>query len=162
MAAEYGRRPTGGPARRWDRWARGQTRPVPACVIVDGNNVIGAVPDGWWRDRPAAARRLLGRLQCLVGAEDLAVVLVLDVADPTMPEGDHGGVDVRYARRRGRDAADDRIRELVAERAGGTERRAEPLTVITSDRALADDVRAAAVDVIGATAFLGRLDERGC
>jgi hypothetical protein len=34
--------------------------------------------------------------------------------------------------------------------------------VITSDRALADDVRAAAVDVIGATAFLGRLDERGC
>jgi hypothetical protein len=31
-------------------------------VVVDGNNVIGSVADGWWRDRPKAARRLLARL----------------------------------------------------------------------------------------------------
>ena len=29
-------------------------------VIVDGNNVIGSVADGWWRDRPAAVRRMIG------------------------------------------------------------------------------------------------------
>ncbi|NEY36686.1 NTP pyrophosphohydrolase, partial [Streptomyces sp. PRKS01-65] len=31
-------------------------------VIVDAANVVGSVPDGWWRDRPAAARRLRDRL----------------------------------------------------------------------------------------------------
>ncbi len=92
-----------------------------SILLVDGNNVIGAVADGWWRDRPAAVRRLLGRLQCL--GEPLT--LVLDVAQPDLPEGDHGGVAVRYATRRGRDAADDLIRELVAE--------IPDATVVTSD-----------------------------
>src|SRR5689334_22986406 len=31
--------------------------PVP-LVIVDGANVVGSVPDGWWRDRAGAAVRL--------------------------------------------------------------------------------------------------------
>ncbi|HEY2996984.1 MAG TPA: hypothetical protein VGJ43_00350, partial [Acidimicrobiales bacterium] len=84
-------------------------------VVVDGNNVIGAVPDGWWRDRPAAVRRLLGRLRCQAAAAGAraTVVLVLDVPQADLPEGDHGGVTVLYARRRGRDAADDRIADLV-------------------------------------------------
>jgi predicted RNA-binding protein with PIN domain len=124
-------------------------------VVVDGNNVIGAVPDGWWRDRRGAALRLLARLQCLHACTGGDVVLVLDVADPELPEGDHGGVAVCYARRRGRDAADDRIRELVAEldEVG--------LEVVTSDRALATDVRSAA-RMVSAKQFLARLDEAGC
>jgi len=116
--------------------------------IVDGNNVVGARPDGWWRDRPAAVRRLLGRLQAL-GEQ---VTLVLDVPQEDLPEGEHGGVTVRYATRRGRDAADDRIRELVV--AGAT--------VVTSDRALRRDVEAAGATVVGAGAFLDRLDAAGC
>jgi len=31
-------------------------------VVVDGNNVMGSRPDGWWRDRAGAARRLVGHL----------------------------------------------------------------------------------------------------
>ncbi|MEV8409926.1 NTP pyrophosphohydrolase, partial [Streptomyces niveus] len=31
-------------------------------LIVDGANVVGSVPDGWWRDRRAAAERLRERL----------------------------------------------------------------------------------------------------
>ncbi len=124
-------------------------------VIVDGSNVIGSVPDGWWRDRRGAARRLLARMQCLAAATDCELILVLDVADPELPEGDHTGVEVRYARRSGRDAADDRIRELVAERRPGR------LEVVTSDRALADDVRGAA-QVVPATRFLDRLAGAGC
>ncbi|NED17394.1 NTP pyrophosphohydrolase, partial [Streptomyces sp. SID9913] len=27
-------------------------------VIVDAANVVGSVPDGWWRDRRGAAERL--------------------------------------------------------------------------------------------------------
>ena len=35
-------------------------------VVVDGANVVGSRPDGWWRDRPGAARRLAGRLVALL------------------------------------------------------------------------------------------------
>ena len=37
-------------------------RPV---IVVDAANVVGSVPDGWWRDRPGAASRLLTRLATL-------------------------------------------------------------------------------------------------
>jgi predicted RNA-binding protein with PIN domain len=124
-------------------------------VMVDGSNVIGTVPDGWWRDRRAAARRLLARLQCLQARTGDELILVLDVVDPDLPEGDHSGVAVRYATRRGANAADDRIRELVAELDG---REAE---VVTSDRALAADVRPNAL-VVTAKTFLTRLDDAGC
>ena len=123
---------------------------APGILVVDGNNVIGAVADGWWRDRPAAVRRLLGRLQCL-GAR---ATLVLDVAQPDLAEGDHNGIVVRYATRRGRDAADDLIREIVAEDPG--------VTVVTSDRALRRDVEDAGATVIGSGTFLARLDAAGC
>ena len=118
--------------------------------MVDGNNVIGAVADGWWRDRPAAVRRLLGRLQCL----GERTTLVLDVEQPDLSEGDHDGVTVRYATRRGRDAADDLIREIVVD--------VPDATVVTSDRALRRDVEDAGATVIGAGTFLARLDAAGC
>jgi uncharacterized protein YaiI (UPF0178 family) len=112
-------------------------------LLVDGNNVVGATADGWWRDRPAAVRRLLAKLQAL--GEPL--VLVLDVPQDDLPPGDHGTVRVEYATRRGRDAADDRLRELVT---AGDE-------VVTSDRALRADLEAAGATVTGAGTFLRRL-----
>jgi hypothetical protein len=112
--------------------------------------VIGATADGWWRDRPAAVRRLLARVQCL----GEPATLVLDVAQPDLPEGDHGGVAVRYATRRGRDAADDLIRRLVAD--------LPDTTVVTSDRALRHDVEAAGAKVIGSGRFLAMLDAADC
>jgi hypothetical protein len=118
--------------------------------VVDGNNVVGAAADGWWRDRPAAVRRLLRRMQC---RGELAI-LVLDVTQPDLPEGTHGVVTVRYARRRGRDAADDRIRELIGEMALAT--------VVTSDRTLRRDAEAAGCAVIGAGTYLACLDDCGC
>ena len=124
-------------------------------VVVDGNNVIGTVPDGWWRNRRAAARRLLSRLQCLQARTGAELILVLDVVDPDLPEGDHAGVVVRYATRQGPNAADDRIRDLVA----GIEHGG--LEVVTSDRALAADIRSPAV-VVSARSFLDRLDDAGC
>jgi 8-oxo-dGTP diphosphatase len=121
-----------------------------SILVVDGNNVIGSVADGWWRDQPAAARRLLGRLQCL----GERATLVLDVPQPDLPEGDHDGIAVRYAKRRGRDAADDVIRELLEETSDAT--------VVTSDRALRRDVEAAGATVISSGAFLATLDSAGC
>jgi 8-oxo-dGTP diphosphatase len=135
-------------SRRCDRSSR--VRDATSILVVDGNNVIGSVANGWWRDRPAAARRLLARLQCF----NERATLVLDVAQPDLPEGDHHGVAVRYARRRGRDAADDLIRELLVE--------VPDARVVTSDRALRRDVEAAGATVIGSGAFLAILDSAGC
>ena len=123
-------------------------------LLVDGANVLGAGARGWWRDRPAAMRRLADRLSTYAGRAGVAIELVLDA--PDLPAGPHGGIVVQHARRRGRDAADDRIRELLAER--------DPtaIDVVTSDRALRQDVERAGAGVIGAGTFLARLDELGC
>jgi predicted RNA-binding protein with PIN domain len=119
-------------------------------LLVDGNNVIGSVADGWWRDRPGAVHRLVVRLQRLA-VTGAAVEVVFDTKPPDLPEGDHDGVVVHFATRRGRDAADDRIVELVAQRD------ASDLEVVTSDRALAEAVRARGAAVTGAGSFLRRL-----
>ena len=120
-------------------------------LIVDGMNVIGSRPDGWWRDRPGAMRRLAGELTAHAGRTGDEVIVIfdgkpfeLDGADP---------VEVRFATRRGPNAADDDIAALV-------EADADPasLTVVTSDANLADRVRAAGGEVMGAGAFRRRLD----
>jgi hypothetical protein len=137
--------------------------PWPAGVetlIVDGNNVVGARADGWWRDRPGAVRRLFGRLRCLHAGWTGALFLVLDVPQADLPEGRHDGIEIRYPDRRGRDAADERIVRLLDELgelgAGGD------VAVVTSDRALADSARQRRATVVGAGTFLAHLDDAGC
>jgi predicted RNA-binding protein with PIN domain len=128
------------------------------AVVVDGNNVMGAVPDGWWRDRPGAVQRLVGRLRCYARATGRPVEVVLDVRQPDLAEGAGAGVVVHYATRRGRDAADDRIIDLLDERGpdGAT------VEVVTSDRALAERAGRRGARVTGAASFLHRLAEAGC
>ena len=128
-------------------------------LIVDGNNVVGAAADGWWRDPPEAVRRLLARLQCYRARTDDEVVLVLDVPQPDLAPGDHDGVAVRYPGRRGRDAADERILELLHER--GVEG-VEGVELVTSDRALADEAAVLGASVVGSGTFLARMSRTGC
>lgn len=123
-------------------------------LIVDAMNVIGSRPDGWWRDREGAVRGLLARLQGLALQTDETIVLVSDgrpLAD--VPEGDHDGVKVVYATRRGRDAADDRIVDEVKGLPDATSAK-----VVTSDRELSRRVRALGADSTGARSLLKRLD----
>ena len=44
-------------------------QPQDVALLVDIANVMGSRPDGWWRDRAAAATRLLNGLEPLIGAE---------------------------------------------------------------------------------------------
>jgi nicotinic acid mononucleotide adenylyltransferase/predicted RNA-binding protein with PIN domain len=123
-------------------------------VIVDGNNVIGSRPDGWWRDRPGAARRLITALQTLARGSGDRISVVLDGRPlPDVPEGVHDGVLVAYATRGGRDAADDRIAVEVEH-----DRDPATLVVITSDRGLAERVRAFGATVEGAGTLLALLE----
>jgi predicted RNA-binding protein with PIN domain len=118
--------------------------------MVDASNVIGAKPDGWWRDRDAATRRLLDDLrEFAAGGEDVTVVL-----DAGRPEwaGREGTLEVAIAPRRGRDAADDEIaRRLAADPDPGS------IRVVTSDAALAGRARERGAQVEGAGAFRRRL-----
>lgn len=43
--------------------------PPEVVLVVDIANVMGSRPDGWWRDRSAAATRLLNELRLVIGAE---------------------------------------------------------------------------------------------
>jgi 8-oxo-dGTP diphosphatase len=43
-------------------WPRLRRAPQPLTIVVDSANVVGSRPDGWWRDRLGAARRLRGQL----------------------------------------------------------------------------------------------------
>jgi 8-oxo-dGTP pyrophosphatase MutT (NUDIX family) len=49
-------------------------RPV---IVVDAANVVGSVPDGWWKDRAAAAERLLTRAAALAATGVPAAALEL-------------------------------------------------------------------------------------
>jgi predicted RNA-binding protein with PIN domain len=123
-------------------------------IIVDGMNVIGSRPDGWWRDRDGAARRLLARLQHLARDRGPQVTLVLDgrpLSD--LPAGQYDGVEVTYARRAGRDAGDDRLVEVLR-----ALRDQSGVSVVTSDRGLAARVQQLGVSVHGARSLLERLD----
>jgi predicted RNA-binding protein with PIN domain len=117
--------------------------------LVDGMNVIGSRPTGWWRDRPRAMRELVEQLRRL----DEPVTVVFD-GRPFDLDGDRQ-VEVRFATRRGRDAADDDIAAIV-------ERSDDPagLSVVTSDSRLAERVTGRGARVVGAGAFRSRLDER--
>ena len=115
--------------------------------VIDASNVIGSRPDGWWRDRPAAARRLVADLDRFAAATGEPVVVVLDGGAPPAAER----AEVVVASRPGRDAADDEIVTLLEDRG------AEGVRVVTSDGELARRVRALGAEVEGAGAFRKRL-----
>jgi hypothetical protein len=114
-------------------------------VIVDGANVVGSVPDGWWRDRSGAAIRLRDRLASVL-TDGLAglpgpveVTLVVEGKARDIPQVDNG---VRVERAPG--SGDDKIADLVREVAG-----TRPTVVVTADRGLRDRVTALGAEVRG-------------
>lgn len=116
-------------------------------VIVDGANVVGSVPDGWWRDRRGAAERLRDRLAAdgvpgLPGPAE--IVLVVEGAARGV--GPVPGVRVEAAPGSG----DDHVVELV-ERADD-----RTVLVVTADRELRRRVTERGAGVTGPRAVRGR------
>src|SRR5256885_4990166 len=100
-------------------------------------NVIGSRPDGWWRDLDGAVVRLAGCLAAWQAAEGAAATVVFDGGPPPgLEELDLGGLEVAFAGK-GRAADDEIVRRVGIDPQSGS------LTVVTSDRPLAERVRAA-------------------
>ena len=106
-------------------------------LIVDGANVVGSRPDGRWRDRAGAARRLKERLSAAVLAYD-EVVLVLE---GDARRGNPAGQDRRLRIVHAPGSGDDAIVEAVVAHVEIGDGR--DVAVVTADRALRDRVQAA-------------------
>jgi hypothetical protein len=118
---------------------------APLLVIVDGANVVGSRPDGWWRDRKGAAERLRDRLaERGLPGRPTPVELVLVVEGAARGVASVPGVRVESATGSG----DDRIVELAAEDPG------RPRLVVTADRELRRRVSELGAEVIGPSALL--------
>ncbi|MER5294604.1 NTP pyrophosphohydrolase [Streptomyces pharetrae] len=109
-------------------------------VVVDAANVVGSVPDGWWRDRRGAAQRLRDRLAAdgVPGCPG-PVEIVLVVEGAARGVASVPGVRVESAPGSG----DDRMVELVA--AAGE----RPCLVVTADRELRRRVTELGAQVAG-------------
>ncbi|GAB2908704.1 NTP pyrophosphohydrolase [Streptomyces heilongjiangensis] len=114
---------------------------MTTLVIIDAANVIGSVPDGWWRDRRGAAERLRDRLaRDGVPGRDEPVELVMVVEGAARGVESVPGVRVDSAPGSG----DDRIVDLVAE-----EGRGRATLVVTADRELRRRVGELGAEVTG-------------
>ena len=129
-----------------DTWRH---NPGVARWLVDGMNVIGSRPDGWWRDRTAAMRALAAQLDRFAQATGERVTAVFD----GRPRQVDARIEVRFAPAAGGNAADDEIARLV-----GADDAPGDLLVVTSDADLAARVRTAGAEVEGAGTFRRRLD----
>ncbi|HYN17141.1 MAG TPA: NYN domain-containing protein [Actinomycetes bacterium] len=116
-------------------------------------NLIGSRPDRWWNDPDRAVRRLIDELDRFVAATGDQVTVVFDRRPPDLSPGRHGAVEVAFASRHGRNAADDEIVTMV----GGSPEPGRQL-VVTSDRRLAERVRDLGAGVEPSGRFRRRID----
>jgi predicted RNA-binding protein with PIN domain len=126
--------------------------------IVDGMNVIGSRPDGWWRNRQRAMVELVERLDEWASgpasAEADRVTVVFE-RPPSVPIGS-SVIEVAYAPKAAANSADDEIVRLVQADVHPGE-----IRVVTSDRALTERVRNLGASIYRAEGFRDLIDPRG-
>lgn len=89
------------------------TQAAQSSVFVDGNNVMGSRPDGWWRDRAEAARRVVAEIIPLALARGGVWTIVFDGKERRAMPLSHDCLTVINTGHGRRNGADDRIVELV-------------------------------------------------
>jgi len=119
--------------------------------IVDGMNVIGSRPDGWWRDRHGAMVHLVDLLERWAAADGDDVTVVFE--QPPRPPITSSVVTVAHAKKAGPNSADHEIVRRV---------RADPnpssVRVVTSDGVLSQQVSAAGASVYPSATFRNEID----
>lgn len=125
-----------------------------ALIVVDAANVVGSRPDGWWRDRAGAARRLLVKLTAFHDRSappvEVAVVLEGAAKRAVSVEAEFGGIRVVLAEGSG----DDTIVDVVAAAADGH----RAITVVTADRELRERVETLGAETVGPRWLFDRIE----
>ena len=119
-------------------------------LVVDGANVVGSRPDGWWRDRARAALRLHGILAVADLSYDEVVLVLEGQARAGVPEGRDGSLRTVHATRDGDAAVVTAVRGAVG--ADGE------VVVVTADRALAQRAEAVGARVMSPSWLYSMLD----
>jgi hypothetical protein len=117
-------------------------------LIVDGANVVGSRPTGWWRDRAGAARRLHQAIGTVDLGYDVVVLVLEGDARRGQPVGQEGAVRTVHAAGSG----DDSIVEQVHVWSGDD----AAVMVVTADRGLRERVAAAGGSSVGPSWLLAR------
>ncbi len=122
--------------------------------IVDGMNVIGSRPDGWWKDRGGAMVALVDRLDrwAAIQGDEVTVVFERPPATPISSSV----IEVAYAPKAAANSADDQIVRLVQ-----ADARRNEIRVVTSDKGLTNRVASLGASVYPAAAFRDLIDPRG-
>jgi predicted RNA-binding protein with PIN domain len=118
-------------------------------LVVDGANVVGSRPDGWWRDRAGAAQRLQHQLTSAELPADRVVLVLEGAARRGVQAGDTDSVRTVHATASGDDAIVEEVEAQV--------RKGHDVTVATADRGLRARVEAAGAAVVGPSWLLQRL-----
>jgi predicted RNA-binding protein with PIN domain len=122
--------------------------------IVDGMNVIGSRPDGWWKDRNGAMVALVERLDRWASGRGDHVTVVFERPPSTVITS--SVVEIAHAPRAAANSADDEIVRLVAADAAPHD-----IQVVTSDKGLSDRVATLGASVYPAASFRDVIDPRG-
>jgi predicted RNA-binding protein with PIN domain len=120
-------------------------------LIVDGANVVGSRPDGWWRDRAGAARRLHEQLTSADVPHDEVVLVLEGAAREGPPEGRVGRLQTVHASGSGDDAILAAVTDHLRTYDGSE------VVVVTADRALRTRVATAGARTVGPSWLLERL-----
>ena len=122
--------------------------------IVDGMNVIGSRPDGWWKDRGRAMVALVDSLDrwAQINEDPVTVVFERPPATPVTSSV----IEVAYAPRAAANSADDEIVRRVQADASPRE-----IRVVTSDKELTNRVASLGASVYTAASFRDLIDTRG-
>ncbi|OBH57896.1 RNA-binding protein [Mycobacterium colombiense] len=121
--------------------------------IVDGMNVIGSRPDGWWKDRNGAMVTLVESLGRWASAQGETVTVVFE--RPPSAAITSSVVEIAHAPRAAANSADDEIVRMVA-----TDAAPRDIRVVTSDRALTERVRSLGASVHRSEGFRDLIDPR--
>jgi 8-oxo-dGTP diphosphatase len=149
-------------------WAELRAGLRPLTVVVDAANVVGSRPDGWWRDRAGAARRLITGVTGLGERGITQVPAALGLPEPARWLPDYVVVLEGQARAAADGAVDEGGRVRLVSAPGSGDDTIAALAgelpgqrlVVTADRELRSRCERGGAVVTGPHWLTGQLDGR--
>jgi hypothetical protein len=123
---------------------------VSTILVVDGANVVGSRPDGWWKDRGGAARRLHEALLVADLPYDIVVLVLEGGARGGARPGRDGHLRTVHAPGSGDDTIVNEARVATS--------RGDRVTAVTADKMLQARLEAVGATSLSPTWLLDAID----